>query len=222
LSYQWKFKGTDITGATNTVLILTNVQSSQAGNYAMLVTNLYGSILSSNALLTVTVDHFAWSPIPSPRFAKTPFSVIIRAQNLTNGLFTNFTGIVNLGTTSGIPVTPPISGNFVQGVWIGSVAVSQTASNLVLQADDGFGHFGFANPINVVGLPGLGMTRFGNILLMQWPAVSPSFVLETSGSLSPAAWVPVPYVPIQVGDQYLVPLDMTGTNGFYRLRFSGP
>jgi hypothetical protein len=23
-------------------------------------------------------------------------------------------------------------------------------------------------------------------------------------------------------DQYLLPLDMTGTNGFYRLRFPGP
>jgi hypothetical protein len=32
----------------------------------------------------------------------------------------------------------------------------------------------------------------------------------------------VPYAPIQLGDQYLLPLDMTGTNGFYRLWFPGP
>jgi hypothetical protein len=32
----------------------------------------------------------------------------------------------------------------------------------------------------------------------------------------------VPYSPIQVGDQYLLPLHMTGTNGFYRLWFPGP
>ena len=54
LSYQWRFGGTNITGATNTTLTLTNVQFSQAGNYAVLVTNLYGSALSSNAVLTVT------------------------------------------------------------------------------------------------------------------------------------------------------------------------
>jgi hypothetical protein len=53
LSYQWNFNGTNISGATNTSLTLTNVQFSQAGNYAVLVTNLYGFILSSNAMLTV-------------------------------------------------------------------------------------------------------------------------------------------------------------------------
>jgi hypothetical protein len=52
LNYQWKFNGTNL-AATNTSLTLTNVQLSQAGNYAVLVTNLYGSALSSNAVLSV-------------------------------------------------------------------------------------------------------------------------------------------------------------------------
>ena len=54
LSYQWEFNGTNIAGATNTTLTLTNVQLSQAGNYAVLVTNFYGSVLSLNALLIIT------------------------------------------------------------------------------------------------------------------------------------------------------------------------
>jgi hypothetical protein len=222
LSYQWNFNGTNIIGATNSSLILTNVQLSQAGNYAVLLTNVFGPTLSSNAMLTVTLDHFAWSPIPSPRFVNTPFAVTIRAQNMTNGIFTNFTGTAILGTTNGVAVTPPVSGNFVQGVWTGSVVISQTASNLVLQADDGFGHFGLANPINVISLPSLGMLCSGNIALYMWPVGYSGFVLETSGTLSPATWVVVPYSPIQIGDEYLLPLDMTGTNGFYRLRFPGP
>ena len=37
LSYQWQFDGTNIDGATNTTLTLNDVQSSQAGNYAVLV-----------------------------------------------------------------------------------------------------------------------------------------------------------------------------------------
>ena len=53
LSYQWKFDGTNISGATNTTLVLTNVQLSQAGTYAVLVTNHYGSTNSASALLTV-------------------------------------------------------------------------------------------------------------------------------------------------------------------------
>jgi hypothetical protein len=222
LSYQWNFNGTNIVGATNTTLTLTNVQVSQAGNYAVLVTNLFGSILSSNAVLTVTLDHFAWNPILSPRFVNTPFSVVIRAQDMTNGLFTNFTGIAILGTTNGVTVTPPVSGNFIQGVWTGAVVVSQAASNLVLRANDGLGHFGLANPINVINLPSLGMLRMGNVALYVWPVGYSGFVLESSDNLSPATWVTVPYSPIQIGDQYLLPLDMTGTNGFYRLQFPGP
>ena len=54
LSYQWTLNGTNLTRATNNPLVLTNVQFSQAGLYAVLVTNLYGSVLSSNASLTVT------------------------------------------------------------------------------------------------------------------------------------------------------------------------
>jgi hypothetical protein len=222
LNYQWNFNGTNIAGATNTSLILTNVQIGQAGNYTVLVTNLFGSVLSSNAILVVTLDHFAWNPIPSPRFVNTPFSVVIRAQDLTNGLFTNFTGTAILDSTNGVAVTPPVSGNFVQGVWTGAVMISQTTSNLVLRANDGLGHFGLANPINVISLPRLGMLRSGNIALYMWPVGYSGFVLETSGSLSPATWVVVPYSPIQIGDQYLLPLDMTGTNGFYRLWFPGP
>jgi uncharacterized delta-60 repeat protein len=222
VSYQWCFNGTDLAGATNTTLTLTNVHPQQAGNYAVLVTNIYGSILSSNAVLVVTPDHFTWNLIPSPRFANTPFAVIIRAQDMTNGLFTNFTGPAILGTTNGITVTPSVSGNFVQGVWTGAVVISQTTSNLVLRGDDGFGHFGLANPINVVSLPSLGMLRSGNIAFYLWPVGYSGFVLETSSRLSPATWVVVPYSPFQIGDQCLLPLDMGGTNGFYRLRFLGP
>jgi len=53
LSYQWDFKGTNLSGAISATLTLTNVQLTQAGNYAVWVTNLYGVVLSSNALLIV-------------------------------------------------------------------------------------------------------------------------------------------------------------------------
>ncbi len=221
LSYQWSFNTTNIVGATNTTLTLTNVQMTQAGNYAVLVTNAYGSTNSINALLVVTPDHFSWDLIPSPQFVSTPFSVAIQARDVTNGLITNFSGSVNLSTTNGIPVTPSVSGNFVQGAWTGPVAISQIITNLVLRADDGLGHVGLANPINVISLPSLGVVPFGNVLLMEWPAVSSAFVLETSDGLSPAVWVPVPYAPIQIGDEYIIPIEMSGTSGFYRLRFSG-
>jgi hypothetical protein len=52
-SYQWSFNTTNIVGATNATLTLTSVQLTNAGNYAVLVSNLVNSILSSNAVLTV-------------------------------------------------------------------------------------------------------------------------------------------------------------------------
>lgn len=53
LNFQWTFNGTNIVGATNATLILTNVQFNQAGNYAVLITNTLGSFVSSTAMLTV-------------------------------------------------------------------------------------------------------------------------------------------------------------------------
>jgi hypothetical protein len=55
LTYQWTFQETNtIDGATSSSLLLTNVQSSQVGSYSALITNLYGSVVSSNAFLILT------------------------------------------------------------------------------------------------------------------------------------------------------------------------
>ena len=51
--YQWRRNGGVIPGSTNSALVLENVQVSQAGNYTVIVSNLGGTITSSNALLTV-------------------------------------------------------------------------------------------------------------------------------------------------------------------------
>src|SRR5207248_458412 len=55
LSYQWQLNGTPVTGATGTTLTLNNVQTSDAGNYTVIVTNVAGAITSALATLTVWV-----------------------------------------------------------------------------------------------------------------------------------------------------------------------
>jgi len=52
-AYQWLFNGTNIDGATTASYTRTNVQYSEAGNYSVLVSNLAGFVVSSNALLTI-------------------------------------------------------------------------------------------------------------------------------------------------------------------------
>jgi hypothetical protein len=53
LVYQWAFDGTNLAGATANTLLLTNVEPSQAGGYAVVITNVAGSATSSVASLTV-------------------------------------------------------------------------------------------------------------------------------------------------------------------------
>src|SRR5262249_45226356 len=52
LAYQWLFNATNqLSGATNSSLTLTSVTIADAGNYSVLVTNGFGSALSSPASL---------------------------------------------------------------------------------------------------------------------------------------------------------------------------
>jgi hypothetical protein len=52
VSYQWQRNGSTVSGATNSSLLVTNVQFASAATYNVLVANFAGSVLSSNALLT--------------------------------------------------------------------------------------------------------------------------------------------------------------------------
>jgi hypothetical protein len=54
-SYQWRFNGTSIDGATNAVLELENVQPSQDGEYVVVVINPASAISSPPARLTVLI-----------------------------------------------------------------------------------------------------------------------------------------------------------------------
>src|ERR1051326_2458289 len=52
---RWVFNGTAISGATTTAYARTNAQSSDAGIYTVAISNVAGTVTSSNATLTVNV-----------------------------------------------------------------------------------------------------------------------------------------------------------------------
>jgi len=53
LRYQWRVNGTNIVGATNSTLVLNNIQLTQAGDYFVGIYNDIGAVLSAPAHLTV-------------------------------------------------------------------------------------------------------------------------------------------------------------------------
>ena len=55
LSYQWRFEGTNLAGATASSYTRANVQTNDSGPYSVVITNLAGSVTSLDAMLTVTL-----------------------------------------------------------------------------------------------------------------------------------------------------------------------
>jgi len=78
VNYQWYFNGTNILGATNSLITIDSVSPAQAGNYSVLVTNLFGAVISSNAVLTVYVP-----PTPPAITAQTPNQVVLAGSAAT-------------------------------------------------------------------------------------------------------------------------------------------
>jgi hypothetical protein len=54
LSYQWQLAGTNLAGQTAPMLVLTNIDGSQAGNYSVIVTNAGGAVTSAPVVLAVS------------------------------------------------------------------------------------------------------------------------------------------------------------------------
>ncbi len=56
VDFQWHFKGSDLPGATDGTLTLTNVQPSDAGGYSCTVTNAAGAVTTREAMLRLAAD----------------------------------------------------------------------------------------------------------------------------------------------------------------------
>ena len=134
LSYQWRFEGAALTGATNPVLVLDHVTLDQAGGYTVVITNVYNSTTSQVASLTVVgVTPLITSPLSAAGRQGVPFNynitglhdpISFSARPLPFGLSVD-------SATGVIQGTPVDSGTF--DVTLGTANLCASAStNLTL------------------------------------------------------------------------------------------
>src|SRR5262249_12238875 len=81
---QWRRNGVDLAGATSSLLVLDNVQSSEAGPYSVVATNPAGTVTSRDAVLEVDSPVGSSAPV---------FTVQPASQTIASGGTVVFTAV---------------------------------------------------------------------------------------------------------------------------------
>jgi hypothetical protein len=84
LSYQWRFNLDDIPGATNSSLTLTTVETTRAGDYAVVVSNQASAVTSLAARLTVQVPLVVDLRLGSPELTNGQFRFLLTGPSQTS------------------------------------------------------------------------------------------------------------------------------------------
>jgi hypothetical protein len=115
-----------------------------------------------------------------------------------------------------VPISPAVSGNFINGSWSGNLAVLQPAAGVTLQAGIP-GHSGQSLPFNVLNAPGLSIAASGGSVVISWPTTAVGFNLEKESNLSAGSWTTVTNTPAVVGSKNVITNTSTAATTFYRL-----
>ena len=154
-SYQWTFNGTNIPGATGSLMVLSAVQLVDAGNYQVVVSNALG-------VVTSRVAHLDVIPPPTIQFSASSYTVseaagtvTLAVQRLndattvvsvdyatadgtaTNGMkytATNGTLTFAAGETNKLIIVPILNEGFVEGTKYFRVILSNPTGGAVLGA----------------------------------------------------------------------------------------
>jgi uncharacterized repeat protein (TIGR03803 family) len=103
--YQWQFNGTNLLNATNAAYANQSVGATDTGNYSVIVTNLAGTVASSNALLTVIVpptlalDFLAGYPLLNLNGMLSSNFVVQYSTNLTSTNWSRLLSLTNLSSS---------------------------------------------------------------------------------------------------------------------------
>lgn len=117
LMYQWKHAGTNLPGATNATLVVTNCGAAEAGAYSVGITNVAGGRISSTATLTLKTPAVgtyeqgvvAAGPLAYWRMGETSGSTALDFAGALDGMITNNVTIGAAGPAA--PAFPGLESN---------------------------------------------------------------------------------------------------------------
>ena len=93
-------------------------------------------VSASINVISYQLHHFEFDPISSPRIAGNSFSVTIRAVDAATNPVTDFSGELDLNSSSGIETISPQTVSMTNGVWTGNVTLTRAGSFVSLTAQD--------------------------------------------------------------------------------------
>jgi hypothetical protein len=182
--YQWRLNKTNLSGATNASLTLTNVQASQSGDYTVVVTNPAGSVTSQVATLTVNLPPTITTQPQSQAVTQgqsVSFSVMV-SGSVPLSYQWYFNGLALSGATAPVlmltNVQPTQSGDY-------TVVVANTAAS----ATSAVASLAVAPPKVTLSLgDGGGMAPSGFTFQLSVPAGRTYFIFASTDLL---AWTPI-------------------------------
>jgi probable HAF family extracellular repeat protein len=142
LNYQWLFNGTNVAGATNVTLTITNVQTAGAGSYSVVVTNAVGSVNSANALLALLTPPTVALTNPPANSSFPLGSNIVLAANAADA----YGRIVQVGFFQGANLLGIVTNAPYVLTWSN---VTTGIYSLTAQAADSFGLIATSAPVNL-------------------------------------------------------------------------
>jgi alpha-tubulin suppressor-like RCC1 family protein len=155
LNRQWRFNGTNMVGRTKPVLLLTNVEPSQAGWYSLTASNFWGGATSSNALLTV-LPFILTSPTNQTRYVGDTVNISVGLRGVGPFAFQwQFNGTNLLDETNALLALPDVStnhsGNY--SVLVSNLYGAIQSSNAAITILDS-APFALSSPNSTVTWPG--------------------------------------------------------------------
>ncbi len=191
LGYQWQFNGTDLDGATNAILTMTNVLLTRSGIYQCIVSNAFGTCISPPA--TLTVNRNLTNIVVTPAnpviglFSNVTFSATGYYADGFDGNVTSADGLV--WSSSDPTVTSIDTNGFVTNLTPGATTISATWSNvtgdtvLTVLPPATIS----ANPVNGTVWPGgsvtLTVSTIGSDWSYQWAFNGTNIIAATNATL---------------------------------------